>query len=207
MVGNPPLNPITFISDAAGAAIYRFRGITRNISQPGDRGVASLGFHEQHYFFLSVYKWTSQFLNKFLSHSSVFEGVGLLLPFLSIPKQLQHKNILLLVDNEPLVHGWVRRYTKRSFFTSILLQSLHLMEATLPCRIFILHQKRCSTIPATLVDKLSRSSTTDQTTRTAIRHLPNHQPSGPLLTWLQNPTTNDHLPFTIADYVHSILLS
>ncbi|MFN9978820.1 MAG: hypothetical protein ACK53Y_02840, partial [bacterium] len=65
----PPLFPVTFISDAAGAAIRRSKGYSTNISIPGDRGVASLGYEDSEYFFLSIYKWQQSFLDKFLTHS------------------------------------------------------------------------------------------------------------------------------------------
>ncbi len=141
----------------------------------------------------------------FLTHSSVFEGVGLLLPFVCIPQLLKERNILLLVDNEPFVSSWQRRYAKKSKFTSILVQTLHILEATLPCRIFVQHRKRCSTTPATLVDKLSRASTTDQSALQATQHLHCYQPRGPLLKWLEDPVLDYQLPFAIADFVASLL--
>ncbi len=164
-----------------------------------------MGYNDSKYFFLSVYKWCSVFLNKFLSHSSVFAGIGLILPFVCIPHLLKERNILLLVDNEPFVSSWQRRYAKRSKFTSILVQTLHILEATLPCRIFVQHTKRCSTTPAKLVDKLSRTSTTDQMALEATQHLHCYQPQGPLLQWLEDPVLDFHLPFTIADYVATLL--
>jgi len=211
----PPLFPVTFISDAAGAAIRRSKGYSTNISIPGDRGVASLGYNDSEYFFLSIYKWQPIFLDKFLTHSSVFEGVSLLLPFVCIPHLLKKRNRLLLVDNEPFVSSWQRRYAKKSKFTSIIVQTLHILEATLPCRIileatlpcriFVQHRKRCSTTPATLVDKLSRASTTDQLALQAIQHLYCHQPRGPLLKWLEDPVLDYQLPFAIADFVASLI--
>ena len=202
---HPPLTTISFISDAAGAAVIRRRGFVKNVSIPGDRGVASLGFNQSHYFFLAIFKWEDRFLNKFLSHSTVFEGVGLLLPFISQPQLLKNKFVILYVDNEPFVLAWQRRYAKKSIYTSILLQTLHILEATLPCRIFIEYQKRCSNDQAILVDKLSRLSTTDAGSLKAISHLHPFQPRGPLLDWLKNPQEDDDLPFHIAHYVDQLL--
>jgi hypothetical protein len=109
---NPPLIHLSFVSDAAGAAYTWRRGQRVHISVPGDRGVASLGIMGAKFSFVAVVKWPSEFLLKYGTQSSVFEAIGLLLPFIAIPSQLQNRHILLLVDNEAFAKAWLRRVAK-----------------------------------------------------------------------------------------------
>jgi hypothetical protein len=91
---NPPLSHFSFVSDAAGAAYTYRRGHRVHISEPGDRGVASLGIAGTTFSFVAIVKWPMEFLVKYGTQSSVFEAIGLLLPFIAIPSQLQNKHIL-----------------------------------------------------------------------------------------------------------------
>jgi hypothetical protein len=68
------------------------------------------------------------------------------------------KNVLLQVDNSTCVFAWEKRVPKNNETLAILIQTLHIFEAALPCRIFIEHVKRNSNEWATLVDKCSRKS-------------------------------------------------
>jgi hypothetical protein len=200
----PPLFPLTFVSDAAGAV----RGAqTNKDSTPipfSDRGVASLGFEDDQYFFVSILRWPHIFLTKFPSNSTLLESIGLLLPFLCIPQQLTGRHILLLVDNEAVVYAWTRRLSPHSEWVSIIIQTLHIMEAALPCRIYVQHVPRCSTGPATLADALSRETTTTPPQSAKIMHLPICEPQGPLLSWLQSPIPDWTLPIKLVEYILSL---
>jgi hypothetical protein len=151
----PPLFPLTFISDAAGAVHTNSEVHLPDASLLQARGVASVGFQEQQYFFTSILYWPEKFVQQFPSNSTLLETIGLLLPFISIPQHLLHRSILLLVDNEAVVYAWSRRMSPHSPLVSILIQALHLIEVALPCRIYVQHIPRCSTEPACLVDALS----------------------------------------------------
>jgi hypothetical protein len=145
-------------------------------------------------------------LQKFASHSTILEVIGLLLPFLCIPHQLIGKPILLLVDNEAVVYAWNRRMARHNAYVSIFIQTLHMLEAALPCRIFVQYIKRCSTPEAVLVDKLSRTSTTTPVELGKIAHLKMSIPHGPILTWLQNPIPDWTLPPKILSHIlHKLL--
>ena len=121
------------------------------------------------------------------------------------PDQLKNQHVILYVDNESLVNTWPKRHAKRCEIVSILLQTLHILEAVIPCRIYMRHIKRCTTTEATLVDKLSRSSTTDTHAMAQVAHLQNSGLQGPLAHWLENPIADWTLPFSIANHVHQIL--
>ena len=77
---NPPLKHLIFVSDAAGAALMRMEGKLVNISKPGDRGVASVGYKDGVNNFVAILKWPTKFLEKFKCSSMVLEGIGVLLP-------------------------------------------------------------------------------------------------------------------------------
>ncbi len=205
LVSQPPLFPVTYISDAAGAALLRTRGMVKNISRPRDRGVASVGFVGDRYYFACIYKWPKKFLDAFPSKSMFFESVGLLLPFLCTPKLLVGKNILLYVDNDALPQSWLRRMPRRNEHAAIVLRTLHMLEAILPCRIFIQYQRRCSTEAAKLVDRLSRQSTTTPEDYEQLQHLHIHTPKGPFIDWLSQPEIDWALPKTTVQYINNML--
>jgi hypothetical protein len=190
----PPLYPYKFISDAAGAALSWLAGKPHNTSRVNDRGVASLGFQDDLYYFVVIVHWPTKFLDKFASNSTLLEAVGLLLPFLCIPTTLAGHHVELLVDNEALVYAWNKRLCKQSAFVSILVQALHLCEFILPCCIYVTHIPRCSTSQASLADRLSRYSTTTEKDLQQLQHLPIQHPAGPLMTWLQHPEPDWDLP-------------
>jgi hypothetical protein len=202
---NPPLVHFSFVSDAAGAAYTYRRGHRVHISEPGDRGVASLDITGPTFSFVAILKWPMEFLVKYGTQSSVFEAIGLLLPFIAIPSQLQNSHILLLVDNEAFAKAWLRRVAKYNETMAIFVQTLHLLEAMLPCRIYVHYLKRCSTKPARIVDQLSRTSTTTETTWKEINNITPNVVEGPLLHWLQHPSPDWQLPYLLLDHTKSKL--
>ena len=54
-----------------------------------------------------------------------------------------------------------KKFEKNETF-AILIQTLHIFEAAIPCRIFIKHEKRRSSKLSKLVDNLSRLSSTTE---------------------------------------------
>jgi hypothetical protein len=202
---HPPIKPMQFISYAAGAALSWKHGRPENVSKPNDRGVASLGFQNQNYFFAAILRWPVKFLNTYASNSTLLEIIGLLLPFLCKPNLLVGKHIQLHVDNEALLYTWNKRLCKQSELVSILLQVLHLCEYVLPCRIYLNHVPRCSNPTASMVDRLSRSSTTTEADLSLLKHLELCRPTGPLLQWLQKPTPDWDLPSSIITHLKKLL--
>jgi hypothetical protein len=91
--------------------------------------------------------------------SGTLEMVGLLLPFLTILQLLRGRHVVLGVDNTSVVYAWPKRYCKNDPETSLLIRTLHVLEAYLCCKIYVTHVKRMSTPMAVLADHLSREST------------------------------------------------
>ena len=76
----PPITAVKFMSDAAGAANSWTNGRCTNLTEPGDRGVASVGgYAGEDLFLVSGLKWTSRG-RPWGSKSSVLECIGLLIP-------------------------------------------------------------------------------------------------------------------------------
>ena len=168
-----------------------FTGLTgsaKNLTVPNDRGVASIGFQMDTPFFAGSLKWPLALLTKHTDcrnrlwggKSGTLECVGLLIPFLTDPKSLMNKFIVLYVDNISLIYAWEKKYCKNDEETSILIRCLHILEAFLECRIFVEHVKRRSNKMATLVDNLSRESSTTAEDLEQIQGLQWHSPQGNL---------------------------
>jgi hypothetical protein len=146
------------------------------------------------YFFVASLQWLSQFLTTYGSCTALLETIGLLFLFLCIPRLLVNQNILLAVDNEAVIYAWKKIMSPCNLRVSMLIHTLHLLEAALPCRIFIEHVPHCSTPEATLVDHLSRNITITATDLQKIRHITMDYPDGSLIAWLHEPTGDWTLP-------------
>jgi len=185
----PNHKTITFISDASGASI----NLTKN-NKEDVRGAASLGYKKELYFFFGLLEWPESFLKKHPSDSMLFETAGLLIPFLCIPNSLCHKLVILELDNTAILHAWKKKLSKNDELTSILIQCLHLIECSLPCKIFIEHVKRRSSQESILVDNFSRKNTVKTKDLKSIEHLVTHKLKGSLLKWLENTTPDWSFP-------------
>ena len=213
LLEEPPLFPFTIISDAAGAALEWIDGKSVNTTLANDRGVASIFYNGKKVLKTCSLTWPQNLLNGdknrngifFGSKSGTLEAVGLILPFISYPKELMGKHILLQVDNTSLIYGWEKHYCKKDPETSLLLRVLHVIEAFLPCKIYVKHVYRCSNDMAKLVDSLSRKTTTTQDCIDAISCGETFQPSGSLMSWLKNPVLDWSLPGKIISDIKEML--
>jgi hypothetical protein len=103
----PPLNTISFHSDAAGAKFATCNGKRVHLSIKGDRGVACLQTDADNVVWYSILYWPTEFLNEardsqgcyYGSKMVTLETIGLLLPFLCIPDQLSGRDVVVHVDN------------------------------------------------------------------------------------------------------------
>ena len=150
---NAPEGCFNFVSDAAG---HRPPG-------SDDRtGVSSLGTFNKKIWFATAISWPLQFTWVADAKSALSEAVGLLLPFLILPTKLTHQRIHLHFDNMSLVWAWKKRHTTNVALMSIILRTLHILEAALPCK---LHLPPSPSIyrSSKIADNLSQlSSTTDE---------------------------------------------
>jgi hypothetical protein len=209
---NPPLGTVNFVSDAAGAALEWVEGISKNVTKPGDRGVASVGHKDGKITSVAILKWPVRLLVGqksrngafFGSKSATLEMVGLLLPFLTNPKSLRGKHIVLQVDNKAVIYSWKKKYSVKDPETSLLVRTLHVIEAFLECKIYVIHLKRMSNNLASLGDSLSREETTTPEIRRMIDGIPVKSPAGALTEWLKNPLLDWDLPQKVLNDVKTL---
>ncbi|MFN9898826.1 MAG: hypothetical protein ACK55Z_08565, partial [bacterium] len=87
---------------------------------------------------------------------------------------------------------------------SIFLRTLHLISSYLGASVEIRHLPRMSSPSARLADALTRSLTTEEHHRDAVRHAPPASVPGPLLDWLNNPSEDWSLPYTLLSFIQNI---
>ena len=157
--GPPPRATIVFTSDAAGSS-------NNTLSKPG---FASIGLDiDGCITFARQIFWSNDVLDsktdskgaKFGSKSTTLECLGLLLPFLSIPKNLLNQHIVLNVDNIACVFAWESGHASNDICASIRIRALHLICARIGSTVYVNHLPRLSSWEASIADRMSRSSTT-----------------------------------------------
>ena len=201
------------MSDAAGAAFEWSEGKWSNVTIEGDRGVASVGYEKEKVRSVALLKWPEKLLTgaksrtgKYMgSKSGTLEAVGLLLPFLTRPASLAGHHVVLGVDNQEVMYGWEKKHCGQDPETSVLLRCLHVIEALLHCKIYVVYVKRCSTNMAVLADSLTRKSTTDEKVLQRLRNVTVEEPVGHLLSWLKDPKINWNLPLLLCEDVEQLL--
>jgi len=211
--GEPPLFPKKFISDAAGAAFQWNNDGCKNVTVEGDRGVASVGYKNEKPTSIVILRWPHILMTGaknrkglyFGSMSSTLEAVGLLLPFLTIPNDLQGQHVLLEVDNTSVVYAWEKKHSKSDLELSLLIRCLIVIEAYLECKIYVKHVPRRSNYMSTLVDNLSRESTMVESVTLPLRCLEIKTVEGNLMKWLINPVLDWDLPIKLIDDIKSVL--
>ena len=212
IIPNPPYIALHFFSDAAGPARISTLLTGNHIDTTSlDSGAASVGFVDHPLqtkflqpFFATTLTWPLPLLSIPQLNSTLLEFIALLFPFLGLKTKLTGHQIILHVDNKACVDVWNSRTCKNDEMLAIFLQTLHVIEAALECRLFIVHSPRRSTPVTCLVDNLSRLSTTTSSDNQAIRHAHQYHLRGPLLDWLFQPSIDWNLPKKIVQYVTSI---
>ena len=176
---DPPIGTMDFISDAAGKP--------PNCSQKN--GVASLGVNKNKIWFGFRIYWPKLFTLVVQNNTAVYEMVGLLLPFFVIPRKLQYRHVKLLVDNQSIVWAWEKKYMKNDVLASILIRCLMVLEAYVPCKVFIEHVPRMSNPFAKVVDSLTRDVST---TEDMMKYLTHSSSKIPVCfqNWLEKPTAD-----------------
>jgi hypothetical protein len=210
---NPPLDVLTFVSDAAGASLEWVDGKSKNTTIEGDRGVAAVQHVGDHITWVGVVRWPKHLLvgqksklgKYFGSKSTTLETVGLFLPLIARPRDVKGRHVLLQVDNTAVVYSWQKKYCGEDPETSLLIRCLHVLEAFLKCKIYVKHLKRMSNPIAAVADGLSRQATTTPEVLAAVKGAERDFPGGPLVDWLENPILDWDLPGKIVAHVKTML--
>jgi len=183
----PPVDSLTFVSDAAGGTGHELWA-----------GVASLGLLENGgYWFLCSGRWPPAILTEYddkgaalASKTTMLETVGLLLPFLTAADEVRGRNIVLGVDNMAVYFAWENRSSKGDQLASVLMRALHIVAAYLECRVFVEHVPRCSTPASRLADSLTRASSATADSWNQVRGVRRERIPKELKKWLRAPTVD-----------------
>jgi len=198
----PPITALIFTSDAAG--------LPHPSCYKGKIGVASIG-QDSNDNLIAANRiwWKKSFIMekrdeknvRFGDKTTTLEAVGLLLPFLTEPKKLVNKHIVLRVDNMACVYGFENRNCSGDKSASILLQSLHVIGAALGSKIYVEHAERRSDWTAEIADNLSREETTTEIDQFTLSRFGGTKEIGPLENWMLRPKPDWSLSERLVDYV------
>jgi hypothetical protein len=194
---DPPALRTEIFSDAAGAA---FSNENQLDDQRGAAAIVTNCFQKIE--FISKVTWPKNFQNKFAHKSHILEIIGVLLPIIANPCYFVNKNILCYVDNLSVVFNWEKRSPKGDEIFKNLFKILHLLESTLPCKIFIEHVYRRSCKFSKLADDLTREQTTKQNQLQILQQNKLFLLKGPLKHWLENPVRKDNLYIDVLDCIY-----
>jgi hypothetical protein len=199
----PTLATLTCFSDAAGCkfTMVQRERICNNLED--DRGVASIMLDKHG----NVQAWTrllwpKHFLEEardgkgayYGSKTTTLEAIGLLIPFLTIPRVLEGKHVTFRVDNVSVVFGWDSKIVKNDMSATIIIRAIHLMAAYLGVWVHVQHEPRCTSSYSTLADHLSRKSSTKENDLHLLKSVPETKVEGVLHRWLKEPREDWSLP-------------
>jgi hypothetical protein len=209
----PPIDVLTFVSDAAGASLEWINGESRNTTISGDRGAAAVRYKGEHIAWVGEVRWPDRLMKGqknrkgkyFGSKSTTLETVGLLIPIIMEPRTLLGQYIILEVDNIAVVYAWRKKYCGNDPETSLLIRCLHVLEAFLECKIYVRHLRRMSNPIASIADGLTRKATMTTELMETIGDVPWRTLEGPLADWLNDPVLDWDLPLKIVKYVQTLL--
>jgi hypothetical protein len=210
---NPPIDVLTFVSDAAGASLEWIDGTSRNTTITGDRGAAAVGYKQDQIYWVGEVRWPDRLLKGqksrhgkyFGSKSATLETVGLLPPLIIRPGKICGQHVVLHVDNIAVVYAWKKKYCSGDPETSLLIRCLHVLESFLECKLYVRHLRRMSTPIARIADGLTRQTTITPELRGAVGSAPWESLEDPLADWLENPVLDWDLPLKIVANVSSKL--
>ena len=130
----------------------------------------------------------------FGSKSTTLESIGVLLPFITYPKELRNRQLVFRVDNTAVLWGWKSGYVSNDATATEILKCVRYLAGFLGARVFIEHVDRMSTEIASLADEMSRRDTSrSDEGRMALERAEFRTVEGFLLEWLKNPCDDQDL--------------
>ena len=201
-ISQPGLAALTFYTDAAGAS-FTVVGGKRCFHDNVGKGAACIGGTSLE----DIWGWTrvtwpdglltSQRDEKgcfFGSKSTTLESIGVLLPFITYPKELRNRQLVFRVDNTAVLWGWKSGYVSNDATATEILKCVRYLAGFLGARVFIEHVDRMSTEIASLADEMSRRDTSrSDEGRMALGRAEFRTVEGFLLEWLKNPCDDQDL--------------
>jgi hypothetical protein len=136
---------------------------------------------------------------------TTLEAIGLLILFLTIPKKLAGKHIILGVNNLGVVFGWQSRGVKNDLWASVLLRALHMVAAFLSCQVYVQHVPRLSSSASMMADSLTRSSTATAEVWAMATGAETHEETAALWDWLAHPKEDWMLGFQLVKVLRNTM--
>jgi len=203
--GMSSLSCITFTSDAAGSKFDLLDGIRKFKNFPGDRGVACLSSEKGMITWHCRAAWSKNLLESardqkgsyYGSKTTTLEAVGLLLPFVTIPRKPAGKDIVFKTDNIAEVYGWESKSVKFDRSATILIKAVTIMAFYLGSRVFVEHLPRMTSLEAKLADHLSRLFSMEKEDWRLLESAEESYLDGPLKRWIADPSEDEELPFSL----------
>jgi hypothetical protein len=197
----PPLSHKLFVSDAAGSNEHAYDINTKGVGCVGlDENGSVILIHQT--------IWPEGFLDKkdgkgirMGDKTSTLEVLGVVIPFLLMPRQLTNQDVVLKLDNISIVYGWENHSLKHDICASIFIRALRLIGIFLSCRIHIHHVKRLSTWDARIADQLSRTTSTGYENERRLANYDHLTLPVCLTDWLDNPVEDWNLCMCLLSHV------
>ena len=175
-----------------------------NSKWEGEVGCGLIGLHENgdtlltHQLF-----WPKDFITekkdlkgaRFGDKTCTLEAIGVILPFLLIPRELKNQHIICGVDCMGVVYGWENKKVKGDSCASMIIKALHIIETFLGSCIHVIHVPRVSNWESEVADNLSRERTTGFLEKQLLNRSSKNTNLSALTDWLKNPAED----WTIVD--------
>jgi hypothetical protein len=199
---SPPLSYDSFISDAAGCSENRAKNDLIGCGNVGINADGEIFFASQLFWPPGVLQTARDSGGKLYGQkTTTLEFLGILVPFMLIPHRMVNSYVVVSVDNTSCYYGWLNKQSAGEESASILIRTLHLLCHALQCIVHIEHLPRVSTEEATLVDRLSRNSTTSVSDKRLLKKYSSGVFPRSILDWLASPCDDWSLPTRILDEV------
>ena len=189
-----PLSFKYFTSDAAGSNCKANTNVKVGCGNIGFDSNGIVIFAYQLFWPNGILEKTFDCKNSNLgSKTTTLEFLGIIIPFLIIPKDLCNMHIVVKVDNIGCFYGWLNKKTSGDIMASILIRALHLISSYLSCIIHIEHLPRKSSWDAEIADRLSRQKTTLRSDRKLLESFKLDKVPHCLEKWMKNPVEDWNL--------------
>jgi hypothetical protein len=192
----PPLAVLTFSSDSAGFNEHTKKGAKIGCGSVGTDAGGEIIFATQLFWPESL-----RIIEEMGSRTTTLELIGLLLPFLMVPKLVRGKHAVLKVDNTGCYFAWHNKTVAGEKKASILAMGLVLMSAYLECYVHVKHLPRISAWDAIMCERLSRDRTTSNNDRKLLSSFGNLQAPSVLTSSVDNPTEDWNMAYRMFDHV------
>ena len=118
--------------------------------------------------------------------------MGLKLPMLAFPDRVKGRDLVFMIDNIAVMHGWLYGYVKNDSSASEVLKTAQYLAAFLGITVHVKHVPRMSDSLAQMADELSRKeSGYCGKTAKALAGKPFGEVRGRLLDWLSAPQSKN----------------